>query len=549
MQTQCPHCKSLYRLSPETIEAFGGFVRCGNCDYKFNVHDQVQVERDYFELSSEDALDEEMPLRLHSMGGIDVDEITAPASGRVEPALEVKDDGLNIRFSADEFGQQKQVVNTPSSPKVEPRFESFDENEIADELTPASASLQPELHTGADDELETGTENVLFTAADVLENEETAVPQSVRAEAELDDFAFSQGFAETPPPDDQAEQAVPDSSTKLEASAAETDIEAEAEARILQEKDSEADASALDELERLLDIPDNNKLKLELSEADSDADVVAGEPRSSMGKTEPELSLDDFSWGEDSLEAPHGGKAAHIFDDDFSSLDDDQEAQQPDPLDAFTFNREFDDEVSDVEPQGEIHTLLNDEGDQQDHDAPGFVHRFASGLGHFMVFSFWLMLSVGLVYLLIGQIRDKVYPQIKTEPLVQDIRSRVCSFLPCAESRYDVDQYEIVVSRMDEVRDPGRQLHISVFLLNRSEHALVYPSLGITFKRLDGSTVGQRVIGPDEYTTSNNRVVIAGDGAGGVTKPLIKAQKLGKVLIRFDNPPANAVGFEARVVP
>ena len=44
MQIQCPHCKSRYRLGAEVIDAYGGFVRCGNCNYKFNIHDQVILD-------------------------------------------------------------------------------------------------------------------------------------------------------------------------------------------------------------------------------------------------------------------------------------------------------------------------------------------------------------------------------------------------------------------------------------------------------------------------------------------------------------------------
>jgi len=549
------------------IEAFGGFVRCGNCNYKFNVHDQVQVERDYFELSSADELDEEAPVRLHAMGGIDDDEIAAPPSGRIEPALEVKDDGLNIRFNADEFGQHTPAVDTPAIPKVEPRFEASIEDD-----QPAENSA-PDLRIEADLELETGGENVVFTAGDDSKDLAASVSNRMRAEPEADDFAFSQGFSEAYAPNDKPES----SPVNVAADHAPTGLDTGAEAEdsvvavpgpdrsvtelrmeepvtavvstdqtvVVEDENSEPDTTAPDELDRLLGISDHDENTLEVP-----AIEVTGESGSADAGDDAARGSqqEDFSWGLDSMDELQDSKPRHVFNDDKIESED-QAQSESDLLDAFTFSREFEEPTPDVESRGEVHTLLNTEGEASPPDAPGFARRFAAGLGQFMVFWFWLLLSIGLVYLLIGQIKDQVYPQIKSEPVVQDIRNRVCGFLPCKVSKYDAEKYEIVVSRMDEVRDPNRQLHLSVFLLNKAEQAQVYPSLRITFKRLDGSTVGQRVVGPDEYSTSSNRVVMAGDGAGGVTKPLIQPGKLGKVLIRFNNPPADAVGFEAQVAP
>lgn len=454
------------------IEAFGGFVRCGNCDYKFNVHDQVQIERDYFELSSANVLDEETPVRLHTMGGIEDDEIQAPPSGRIEPALEVKDDGLNIRFSADEYEQHAPATEAPASlstPKVEPRFEAPVEGEL-----PVDESLT-DLRIEADTDLEIEAKSIEKKASDLAPAKEESLG---------------------------------------------------------------------DELEQLLNMPD-----IEPSATENKA---AGESLAEDDISK-ESQDDDFSWELDSFEAFPDDKAVPVFDHDQTEPEDLAQPER-DPLDAFTFGADADEPTGDEdlpyeESRGEVHTLLNTDEEEQAADAPGFFRRFAAGLGHFMLFGFWLLLSIGLVYLLIGQVKDRVYPQFKSEPLVQDIRSRLCGFLPCSVSKYDADKYEIVVSRMDEVRDPNRQLHISVFLLNTAEQAQVYPSLRIRFNRLDGSTIGQRVIGPDEYETSSNHVAMAGDGAGSVTRPLIQPNKLGKILIRFNNPPADVVGFEAQVAP
>jgi hypothetical protein len=192
-------------------------------------------------------------------------------------------------------------------------------------------------------------------------------------------------------------------------------------------------------------------------------------------------------------------------------------------------------------------TLISDEA-EADQAEPGFFRVLLSMLQRAALFLFWLAVAIALAYLLLGQIKDKLYPAYKNHSLLQKVRSGVCDYLPCEDARYEIDLFEIVVSRMDEVTAPSRQLHISIFLLNKAEYAQVYPNILLTLKTIDGSTTGQRVIHPAEYFTSYDSLISSQAFDSPKARPLVKPNKLGKILIKLDKPPADAVGFEARVV-
>ncbi len=97
MQIQCPHCKSRYRLGSEMIDAYGGFVRCGNCNYKFNIHDQVLLNEGQIDLQNigirpNKQKDEALKGQSSS---------AAARATRIEPKLEQdeEEEELNLRFA------------------------------------------------------------------------------------------------------------------------------------------------------------------------------------------------------------------------------------------------------------------------------------------------------------------------------------------------------------------------------------------------------------------------------------------------------------------
>ncbi len=444
------------------IEAYGGFVRCGNCDYKFNVHDQVRLDNDYFHLSHEDVLNEDsQPL----VSGFD----SPGHSDRVEPKLDASsdDDELNIRFRPDEYEFEEDMPDGPGGvpEKLEPRFEfpSLEEtesNSVAEQSVAETDQL-PEMPD---------------IAPPRTESQPEARPQLEPASLAGDDIEQTINVADTA-------------------------------------DDDEFDSDTL-----LDDGPVNDE-------------PAAGDRPHSPVPQAPEVDLDEF--------------------DEVENWEDDSDGRI-EPRPPVFGHTEFDDDIEldghRLEPSLSAPSLINDDAEESD-DQPGVMALIFSAIGRFIAFSFWLILALALAYLLFGQIRDRVYPAYKQNPTVQKIRTGICGFVPCVDAKYDVSQYEIVVSRMDELRVPERQLQVSIFLLNKAPHAQPYPNLLLTLKRMDGSIAGRRVLTPDDYTTSHSSLISTGSVASKVTKMLIKPNKLGKILIKFDRPPEDAVGFEARVAP
>ncbi len=191
------------------------------------------------------------------------------------------------------------------------------------------------------------------------------------------------------------------------------------------------------------------------------------------------------------------------------------------------------------------HSLISEDIDEEDPNKPSL---FFSAIAYLLTLLFWTVLTLGLAYLLFGQIKDKLYPAYQHTPVVQSLRASVCKYLPCEDKGANLDLFEVVVSRMDEVVSPSRQFHISIFLLNKAQISQAYPNILITLNHLDGSIAGQRVISPNEYFTTQNSLVNSGELPEQAAKKSIPAGKLGKILIKFDQPPKNAVGFKAQVV-
>ncbi|MEX1082543.1 MAG: MJ0042-type zinc finger domain-containing protein, partial [Halofilum sp. (in: g-proteobacteria)] len=44
MNTQCPHCHTVFRIAPAQIEAAGGRVRCSQCRTAFDARARLQKE-------------------------------------------------------------------------------------------------------------------------------------------------------------------------------------------------------------------------------------------------------------------------------------------------------------------------------------------------------------------------------------------------------------------------------------------------------------------------------------------------------------------------
>lgn len=432
MKTQCPHCKSRYAIDDKTVDSFGGFVRCGNCNYKFNVHDQVLPIRHR----------DKLPLRKEPQ----FDYSDEQDDHRVEPKIETEssDDDLNIRLrDLDENYEEDIFIEPTLEPIPAPAFEPErdDDNEVM-----------------LDDEHEP-----VFTS--LLDIDEEKINQ---ADIEKDEPEFD-------------------------------------EDEITGAEDSAEDVSSDEIADELID---------QAAHSDWDSLEVLDEHSSQLTDQE-----------------------AEFFSDSSSVVQEDEDTSIPMFAD---FN-----DAEEVEDESPLLSLINDDADSPTGAGASGLLAFFASAAKFLV---WAGVAVLLMYLLLGQIKDTLYPAYKHYPAVQNMRASMCEYLPCSEAKYDPLAYEIVVSRMDEINAPARQLHISLFMLNKAALDQVYPNVLISLKRLDGSIAGQRIFSAQEYFKSHDSLIAADGRKASAGEQKIKTQKLGKVIIKLDNPPVDAVGFEAKIV-
>ncbi len=482
MQTQCPHCKSQYSISAEQVDAYGGFVRCGKCNYKFNIHDQVLLHR---------YRNKQRPTSESSFKQNGVDD-----NQRIEPQINAEpDDGVNIRFRELEDDYEEDLIE----PTIEtdetldlgsdPIFSIGDEDDgedggVADQATYVDHDQHLEADGGEnDDELEE-------TLASLLEDEQAALDEvNIR----------TNHFTDQDTPDEQWASI----------------------------QDGQADAPVEDWSEHIVDGKDNSEVEPEDQlEIDNVAEL----------ESEDVIETDDTPTNvTDQQEENHSDNEQDVL----PSMAQIEEASS----EALVSSDHVDEDNEDEDGEAPVVSLINDEAEIPERSG---ISPLMVVLTKIATFLFWTVLSIALAYVLFGQIKDKLYPAYKDQPAVQAMRAGVCEYLPCTVAKYDIDAYEIVVSRMDEIRLPKRNLHISIFMINKSAVEQVYPRILITLKRLDGSIAGQRVIEPVEYFKSHDSFVDARSENG--KTQVIKPNKLGKVLIKLNNPPSDAVGFEAKVV-
>jgi hypothetical protein len=505
------------------VEAYGGFVRCGNCNYKFNIHDQVSPEpyQDDIQGKKEPQFDLD-------------EEPSSQNTQRIEPKIdaETDDDSLNIRFREleDEY-----AADIAYEPVLKSELEAFDDALALQESAPVFTSIteidieSDEIDLSEDEDFDSDSEPIQ-EPLDSLASEALLTPENLDA-FDLDSESLIDNLME--------QASSPDyESSELAQTVDLNDLTDDWQDELSSEDDLRQADVLDDETDALADLFDN-----------ADDVIQEDKPDEPLTNNDPEDLLDDWQTDnefDDDLTQPD------VLDDETDSLADlfdeaediveevDDTASRP-----IIFDLDADDEYEDDSRQApRIPTLINNEAEST---ASAKSFGLVSAFTRMLMFVFWTAISIALVYFLFSQIKDKLYPGYINHPIVQSIRTSVCGYLPCSETKYDTQAYEIVVSRMDEIGEPERELHISIFMMNKSNIAQVYPQILITLKRLDGSIAGQRAITPDEYFKSHDSFVDGGDKASAETQ-IIKPNKLGKVLIKLGNPPVDAVGFEARVV-
>lgn len=189
---------------------------------------------------------------------------------------------------------------------------------------------------------------------------------------------------------------------------------------------------------------------------------------------------------------------------------------------------------------------LNQESESHWHNDYPIMH-IKSKAGRWIIFILWLILAVLLMALLVYQ-WSNLKQNSAGSSISTSMSTMACRIFSCANNDKNIEYLDISISRMDEITDPERQLHITLFVQNNAQIAQPYPNVLITLKQFTGEISGRRVISPNEYFTEFDSLVNANNNAIQASDLRIQPGKLGKIVIMFDHPPEKAVGFSAKIV-
>ncbi len=191
------------------------------------------------------------------------------------------------------------------------------------------------------------------------------------------------------------------------------------------------------------------------------------------------------------------------------------------------------DDAQDIDRNGNTEQLepalsiLDDVDDEP--KAIGNAGAFWIAIKHTASFLFWIIIALALLGLLVYQFKPTLSTSLQNKISNSAVVQYGCKFIEC-ETGIDPSSLDIVVSRMDLNLTPSEPLNVSLFILNRLKVPQKYPVVKLSLKNLRGLTVGQRFLNPEDYLTKPEAVIPPGN--------------IGKVILKLDNPPDNAVGFE-----
>ncbi len=145
---QCPNCTAKFNASQAMLDSYGGFFRCGKCDYKFNYYDQFDAEQenitDYLTVAGS---------RLGDTSSPDEGEGVEQASSiqYEEPRLDADSGNTDSNII---FNQYDDVDDEIREPKLEPVQEvmgPFAQQEDDAEIIEGRDEVEEETFTQAQD--------------------------------------------------------------------------------------------------------------------------------------------------------------------------------------------------------------------------------------------------------------------------------------------------------------------------------------------------------------------------------------------------------------
>ncbi len=148
----------------------------------------------------------------------------------------------------------------------------------------------------------------------------------------------------------------------------------------------------------------------------------------------------------------------------------------------------------------------------------------------------WPITTVILLGLLAYQIKTYYVPAYQHDPIARPFVVQFCKLAGCeVELKRDINQLEVVVSRLDRVSEESNDLKVSLYILNRGDFVQPYPDITLTLNDRAAQAVGRRTFTAASYLDT------------GVSNRL-EPDKLGGISLEISDPPEGALGFEVVLI-
>ena len=470
MYTECPSCKTFFKITPSQLKAASGKVRCGNCNEVFSALDGL------VDVVPEDAINakDETVSQANATQAATASEVFSELDmDSVAVATEVAeaDDALNI----------SQVVES----EVVEQVDSISEKEnLSDLLVSQPAEQNSESVSFADVEIpgmnedqsdvELALESAIVSKVETVTEEERSTSEREELNQDIDAALDGLFDENTEVPGVSEEKAVSD------------------------EKSDLSTISELDELQNLdfgdLEQPEASSEKEELESAESIAlpksESITEEDSANKILESETSSLSEFEreLGQISDTKPAKKKDTALDESSFdlgeSFLDSDLSSES----------------ATDSKPESELYngdSFILEELEEEKSSSSGMLAKIA----WIFVISILLVVLLGeFVYLKRQTLAS--YPQLK--PVIENLCSNLNKIVPCEiTAARDVSAIEILERNVVSHPNAKNALLITSTIENTADFDQPFPDLILTFSDINQKIIARRKFTPAEYLSKD----------------------------------------------
>jgi len=528
MYTECPSCKTIFKITPAQLKAARGKVRCGSCNHIFNGLEALTEAPPATQFVSQPISE---PTEVGEQDNSDTSSITNPLEdSKTSPAEEI------FEATNDVIESKSSDLISEAEPDLEPlRVESTAESNMYD----PGSSLSEFAKQIEEDEHKADDQPISFADVDVPGTEE--LPNNKNTVAE-----------EAPVP---VQAAGIDDITK-DINAALDNLFEDDELVPKDIPESPVDKSVADDLpipEFLMEEVEEPKVKeLTLEDLDKSPSLELDETVPAVSKKtkkvkkqkkpkpvdnfnpETEFSVDEFSesFSESDVLPNHRSQQIEKLDLE-DELISDTTFDLDDPLlNTQTVEMGEDEwsEPKDVKPHKDIYageSFVLEELQEDNLQSNGAVSRVI-----------WLMVIVVLLVTVVGLFTYNKRNMLAENPTFRPLIEKFCGFVGqfySCEIEQLKDTKAIVLLERNVVGHPNAEnaLLITSTIESRTDFVQPYPDLILTFSDLNQKVIARRTFKPKEYLSKEVKIE---DG--------FKPKTPIKVMLEIVDPGESAVNFE-----